>query len=36
MFFVLFSDALFLIASFLNAAGLQSGLQGMLQYQVRH
>jgi len=36
VFFLRFREAAFLIAFLSHAAGLQSGLQGMLQYQVRH
>jgi hypothetical protein len=36
MFLFRFQEAMFPIAFLSHAAGLQGGLQGMLQYQVRH
>lgn len=36
MLLLRFREAVFLIAFLSHAAGLQDGLQGMFQYQVRH
>jgi hypothetical protein len=36
MLLLRFRKAVFLIAFLSHAAGLQDGLQGMFQYQVRH